>query len=583
MSQQNKNENRSESDLVVSSIAKPFSRRAFLDSALGAAGVAAVGLATPAAIAAAPVEKAKPALSGAPMLIATATGAVADTAAGKVRGYIRNGIFTFKGITYGAPTGGEARFTRATNPAPWAGVRDCLWFGPVAPQRARTGWSNQESAFVFEWDDGQPGEDCLRANVWTPSLKNDRKRPVMVWIHGGGFQAGSSQELKSYDGENISRRGDLVLVSINHRLNVLGFLNLAQHGDRYADSGNVGMLDIVLALEWVKANIANFGGDPGNVTIFGQSGGGGKVTTLMAMPSAKGLFHRAIVQSGSMNRQATVEASQKLSAYTLAQLGIGPDQIDKLHTLPTQALEDAGAAAYAKLDPDPGTPIRRHSKPWWSPVVDGRELPQHPFDSVAPPYSANVPMLIGTVRDEAMNGIGRPEVEAMTEADLKTQMLKLFGNDKGSAILDAYRHAYPTAKPFDVLSIATGSTVRQAALKQATVKSAQNGAPAFLYWFCWKTPVLDGRPRAFHCSDLPFSFSNVDRCAAMTGGTPEAHKLGAEVGDAFINFAHSGNPNHAGLPKWDAFNAQNQAVMVFDNETKLKNNPDPEIKLVPEA
>ncbi|HMX28331.1 MAG TPA: carboxylesterase family protein, partial [Blastocatellia bacterium] len=207
--------------------------------------------------------------------------AIVETTAGKVRGYVRNGIHTFKGIPYAATTAGEARFQPPTKAKPWAGVRSSMQYGFLCPQQPRTGWGNDEVAWMFDWDDGRPGEDCLLVNVWTPGVNDNKKRPVMVWIHGGGFTAGSGQELKSYDGENLSKRGDVVVVSLNHRLGVLGFLNLAEFGERYAKSGNVGQLDLVAALEWVRDNIGNFGGDAGNVTIFGQSGGGAKVSTLM--------------------------------------------------------------------------------------------------------------------------------------------------------------------------------------------------------------------------------------------------------------------------------------------------------------
>jgi para-nitrobenzyl esterase len=561
---------------------RSFSRRDLLLNATTASGIVIPGL----IIGATSVNEARAAQAGsatAPMLVASGQRAVVDTTAGKVRGFVRNGIYTFKGIPYGASTAGAARFVPAVRPASWPGVRSCLYYGPVCPQRARGGWADDESAFMFEWDDGQPGEDCLRANVWSPGINDNRKRPVMVWLHGGGFQGGSSQELKAYDGENLARRGDVVLVSINHRLNALGHLNLAAYGERYADSGNVGLLDIVLALQWVRDNIAEFGGDPGNVTLFGQSGGGGKVTVLMAMPAAKGLFHRAIVQSGSMNRQLTQDVSAKLAAATLTELGIAPTQLERLQALPYKAIVDAGVAAAARLDTDTAHgAIRRHSKPWWAPVVDGRALPQHPFDPAAPAISASVPLLVGTVRDESMSGIGKPDVESMTEADLKSQVDKLFG-EQGNGLLAAYRRANPDAKPFDVLSMMTGATVRQAAIVQATRKAAQNSAPVFMYWFKWLTPVLDGRPRAFHCAELPFCFNNVDRCAAMTGGTTEAHRLGEQMSDAWIQFARSGNPAHAGLPRWTAFTAENRAVMIFDSQCQLKNDPDPEIKAIPEA
>src|SRR5712692_2916915 len=242
---------------------------------------------------------------GGSIIIAPSSKPVVDTTAGKVRGYIAREIYTFKGIPYGAPTGGANRFMPPTKVTPWTGLRSSMYYGQVSPQGPRAGWKNDEESFMFEWDDGQFGEDCLRVNVWTQGVNDNRKRPVMVWLHGGGFSAGSGQELKAYDGESLARRGDVVMVSLNHRLNALGHLNLVAYGSKYEASGNAGMLDIVLALEWVRDNVGNFGGDPSNVTIFGQSGGGSKVSTLMAMPSAKGLFHKAVIESGSVLRQNT--------------------------------------------------------------------------------------------------------------------------------------------------------------------------------------------------------------------------------------------------------------------------------------
>src|SRR5690242_2242257 len=280
----------------------PVSRRALLSAtanlASGAAGMALLPNTAAAA------KRTTDRSSSAAIITASDRGSTTETTAGKVRGYVRNGIYTFKGIPYAQATSGKARFMPPQKPEPWAGVRSSMYYGQVCPQGPRSGWAVDENAFMFEWDDGQPGEDCLRVNVWTPGINDNRKRTVMFWIHGGGYSAGSGQELKSYDGENLARRGDVVVVSVNHRLNSLGYLNLAEYGERWAASANVGMLDLVASLEWVRDNIGDFGGDRNSVTIFGQSGGGSKVGVLMAMPSAKGLFHKGIVESGSSLRQA---------------------------------------------------------------------------------------------------------------------------------------------------------------------------------------------------------------------------------------------------------------------------------------
>lgn len=549
-----------------------FDRRALLKGAATLAG----GALLPNAIGA--KAKAISTANGGTNSVSAGSGkAVVETTSGKVGGYIRNGIFTYKGIPYGAPVGGEARFMPPQKPKPWTGVRSSMQYGQVSPQVARTGWANDEEAWLFSWDDGIPGEDCLRVNVWTPGINDNKKRPVMVWLHGGGFQAGSGQELPSYDGENLAKRGDVVVVSLNHRLAVLGYLNLAEIGGaKYASAANVGNLDLVAALEWVRDNITNFGGDPGNVTIFGQSGGGGKVSSLMAMPSAKGLFHKAIVESGSGLRMVRPETSAKLAAAVLAELGLSASQLDQLHKVPVQKLIDAGAAAMRKVG-GAGGPARVYNRnadrAGWGPTVDGRILPQHPFDPVAPAISANIPMIIGTNLNEFTNGIGNPNVDAMTEAELAERVKAMYG-DRSAAIIAAYRKANPKAKPFDLFSFISSVSTRQNAVAQAELKAAQNAAPAYLYLFTWQTPVLDGRPKAFHCAELAFVFDNVDRCVNMTGGGAEARALAAKMSEAWIAFARKGDPNHAGLPKWPAFTADKGATMIFDNKCEVKNNPD---------
>ena len=503
------------------------------------------------------------------LIIASDSHSVVETTSGKVRGYSQNGIFTFKGIPYGATTAGKARFLPPVKPVSWPGVRSSMQYGQVCPQAVRTGWSNDEVAFLFDWEDGQPGEDCLRTNVWSPGLKDNKKRPVMVWLHGGGYAAGSGQELKSYHGESLARRGDVVVVSINHRLNCLGYLNLAQFGERYASSVNVGMLDIVLALEWVRDNISNFGGDPNNVLIFGQSGGGAKVSVLMAMPTAKGLFHKAVVQSGSSLRAGSMENSATLASGVVSELGLSSTTIDQIQTVPYEKLLAAVNAAQAKLRagqtaPGPGMM-------GLSPAVDGKILPSHPFDPTGPQLSANVPMLIGTVLNERSPSMGNSKAESMTEADLRQQVAQTH-KERADQVIASFKKTYPSAKPVELFSLI--SSVRTNAITQATRKAAQNAAPAYLYLFAWQTPVLDGRPRAFHCSELAFVFNNTDRCAPMTGGTPEARELGAKVSDAWINFARKGDPNHSGLPRWPVFSAEKVPTMIFDRKCEVQNDHD---------
>ncbi len=504
---------------------------------------------------------------------------VVETNNGKVRGYVRKGIYTFKGIPYADTTAGANRFMAPQKPKPWTGIRSSMQFGEVCPQPPRFGWRNDEEAWLFSWNDGVPGEDCLRVNLWTPGIHDGKKRPVMVWLHGGGFTAGSGQELLSYDGENLSRRGDVVVVTLNHRLNVFGYLNLSKFGSKFQDSANAGMLDIVAALEWVRDNAGAFGGDPNLVTIFGQSGGGGKVNALLAMPSAKGLFHRAIVESGSLLTAQSEESSSKLADALLAKLGLDAGSVDKLQTLPVDQVEAAAVAITARPNPGSGRIDFRHvgALLGWAPVVDGRVLPREPYDPDAPPQSAAIPLLVGTTLNEFVTASGHPEAMDMSDETLKTRVQSVF-NDKTEKVIAAAKQVYPNASPFQLWSVIAVSSVRGSALRQAQLKGAQNAAPAYCYQFAWQTPVLSGRPMAFHCSEIAFVFDNTDRCENMTGGGESARALAAKVSEAWIQFARTGNPNHKGLPNWEPLTAATNATMIFDNTCELRNNFDQKLQ-----
>jgi len=552
---------------------EPIQRRDWLKSA------AILGVSTATGVAAQPETAIADARTSQPASprsgVATPDRAIVSTTAGKVRGFTRNGVFVFKGIPYGDTTGGANRFLPPKPVKPWTDVKPALAWGPVSPHGPRAGWVNQEEQFLYGWDDGFEGEDMLRVNVWSPGVGDGRKRPVLVWMHGGGYASGSSQELRPYDGERLAREHDVVLVSMNHRLNVLGFLDLSSFGgERYASSGNVGMLDLVQSLEWVRDNVAAFGGDPGNVTIFGQSGGGGKVTTLMAMPAAKGLFHKAVALSGSLFSFGTPDAATKLATAVLAELGITRDQLDKLQSVPASQLVAAAFAAQQKVSPFAFPKLGATSlELGWQPLVDGKVLPTRPFDPAAPAESANVPFLVGSTFHEFSPGINNPKAHRLDWAGL-SKALQPRLEQRTDAVIAEYRRVFPTAKPFEILGIAGADLFRRGAVLQAERKATQGGAPTYLYWFGWKTPVLDGRPLAFHCQDLAMWFDNIDLCVQQTGGGADARALASKMSNALVAFARTGNPNHPGIPRWPAYSASAPANMIFDTRVEVRNAPD---------
>ena len=502
-------------------------------------------------------------------ILASSSVAVAQTANGKVAGYIQDGVTIFKGIPYAKAN----RFEAPVQADSWEGIRSCRQYGPVSPQGARSGWANDEIAFAFNWNDGVQGEDCLRLNVWTPAL-DSRKRPVMVWLHGGGYSAGSGQELPSYDGTSLAFAEDVVVVSINHRLNVLGFLDLSAYGETYAKSANAGLLDIVASLKWVRDNIAAFGGDPSNVTIFGQSGGGGKVTTLLATPCAKGLFHKAIVQSGSMLRTMESKYSRKIGIATVRNLGLDASSIDKISEVPYGELLAAGEKAIAQVKAEADRDGVASFIFGWAPTVDGAVLPSQPFDPQAPAISAEIPMIIGTTRHEfsmttyvpALRNAGREEVIGI---------LKGRYGEGTERFLELFAKAYPGSKPADMLD--ADFVFRPSAIEQALRKSLQGAAPVYMYMFNWESPVLDGILRSTHCMEIPFVFNNADRHASMTGGGAQAMKLASKMSHCWAEFARCGKPSAEGLPEWEPFEAEKRAVMFFDNTCKMSYSHDKEL------
>lgn len=500
--------------------------------------------------------------------------AVTDTESGKVRGYIHDNIFTYKGIPYAKAD----RFEAAVKPDSWEGIRSSTMYGPVAPLLTPTTTVQDEPEFVFDHDWGYANEDCLSLNIWTPSINDTKKRPVLFWIHGGGFTTGSSHELPSYDGENLSKKGDVVVVSINHRLNVLGFLDLSAYGKKYKHSANNSILDMVVALEWLRDNISNFGGDPNNVTIFGQSGGGAKVNTLMAMPRAKGLFHKAVNQSGSFRAGILEkEDTQAITTETLSILGIDAAQVDSLQNIPFNVLAEASSMALKNTE----AKMRAAGKPImgfglsWGPSRDGEDLPYQTSSDEALALSKDIPLLIGTAKNEFAPFANMRFVGASDEAIMAH--IKETYKEKADAYIAAVKKAYPddTAAK-DLLDVDT--MFRPGAVVQANTKSeVKGGAPVYMYLFTWQSPVFDGKYKALHCMELPFVFDNITLANQMTGGGQEAHALADKISQAWISFARTGNPNHSGLPEWPAYNNGNTATMHFDTACEVKPQLDKEL------
>ncbi len=535
------------------------SRRGFLQTSTLAA--AALGAAVKATAQSAPPARAVGGLSGnsgAGTLFWTV-----DTTAGKVQGIANTGIKEFKGIPYGAPTGGRNRFMPPRKPASWSGVRECLGYGQISPQTLAD--LRSDYAMMIQWDRHDiagMGEDVLTLNVWTPGVNDGQKRAVMVSFHGGGFATGSGNG-PGYDGAQLARFGDVVVVTVNHRLASFGYLNLVDAGapSEFSSAGSAGAMDMVASLEWVRDNIANFGGDPSKVMIFGQSGGGAKTTTLLAMPSAKGLFHSAGVQSGSALRLMTREQGAKSAELLLGQLGISKHNMGDLQKVSWQQILEAQTALTGKAG--------------FSPVVmEATALPHHPFDPVAPIESEDIPVVISTTLEDAALGLTNFNVD---EAGVKAIFNKRWAG-KGDEIYALYRKHNPKKTPFLLQAQAfTDSGFRGSAITQAERKAALGKAPAYMYLWSFESPGFDKKFGAVHGTDVSASFYNY---RDGIGGTGSAQQLALwkKFASGWVALAKTANPNCPELPHWAPYNTEARATMVFDNDPRVEDDPRAEIR-----
>ena len=506
-------------------------------------------------------------------------GPIVEISTGKLRGDSTGGIYSFKGIPYGASTAGRNRFMPPEPPRPWPGVREAFayagraWQLPNRPKRRAV-----LETLLGPADTSQEGEDCLTLNVWTPGISDGAKRPVMVWLHGGAFGYGSGNRAVT-DGGNLARRGDVVVVSVNHRLNIFGFLHLADMGGSvWAHSGNAGMLDIVAALHWVRDDIAAFGGDPDNVTIFGESGGGGKVSVLLAMPAAHGLFHRAIIQSGAAIRVSTRERASTLAEAVLKRLGVGHSECERLQSVPVERLLAAIAPASRAVGRSRWPLLDRYD---FGPVVDGSDLPQHPAEPGAPAIADDIPLMVGGTKEESAFFLADDDAVwggSLTEEDLRQRVAAVSGNQTDE-LLSAYRNATPQASPADrLIAILTGSNFWVRTVMLAERYAARPRAPVYMYSIDWQSPAHDGRVKAHHAMDLPFVFDNTD-AADTTVGAPGARELAARVSTTWIAFARNGSPDNPAIPSWPIYTTKDRATMIFDTACRVVHDPDREARL----
>lgn len=477
---------------------------------------------------------------------------IADTTYGKLRGRREDGIHVFRGVAYGADTSGNNRFLPPQKPAAWKGVRDALTWGHVAPQPLPSGNYDYTRAVQWANQPGGTGEDCLALNIWTPGLKDAGKRAVMFSIHGGGFTSGTSHN-PVFDGRALARMGDVVVVTVNHRLGALGYLHLGDMAPEFAWSGVAGMMDIVVALQWVHDNIENFGGDPGRVLIFGQSGGGAKVCHLMAMPSAKGLFHRAAIQSGAAIRSGTREKAATSAERLLAQLGLPKSRFRELQEVPCEMIIGAQAACNEQFGP----------------FVDGTVVPRDPFNPDAPAVSADVPLIGGS---NLHDGAFRRTDLSIDEAAAQGQLKEMLGNDT-ARVWSAYRAADPKATASQLLArISSDRGVRANTMTVIERKAALGEAPGFLYLLTWPAPFMNGRYGSVHGTDVPLIFHNPDLWP-LTAGARDGGIMADRMAGAFIAFAKTGDPSTPELP-WPAYDPNTKPTMIFDTQSGAQNDPD---------
>jgi para-nitrobenzyl esterase len=500
-------------------------------------------------------------MAGDALAESAATAPVAKTQYGQIRGYNDGPVKVFKGIPYGAPTGGVNRWLPPKPAASWTGIRNTTEAGPMSPQQFGAPMA-EETAMIQK---GPMSEDCLNLNVFTPAIgPKSGKRPVMVWFHGGGLAAGSGNAT-SYDGRNLAEKHGVVLVTVTHRLNVFGFLYLGDlFGSAYADSGNAGLLDLVAALNWVRDNIANFGGDPGNVTIFGQSGGGTKVSTLMAIPAAKGLFKHAIAESGAAIRSSEKEQAAGNAKKFVDALGV-------------KTLAELQAISQEKLE---ATANEVHFQS--SSVLDGRSLPNHPFFPTAPELSRDIPFMVGTTETEAVFFPTTP-LDAIDDA--KFHELVKNATQASDADVDdligVFRHAYPGKDNTYLAQLLLSQiTFQEGSITIAERKADQGGAPVYVYYFTKHTPVRDGKLRAPHTLEIPYAFDSLAKSEPIIGKvTPEQQALADKVSSAWVNFARTGNPNNPKIPKWPAFDTQSRSIMLINDQLTVANDPLHETRL----